>query len=203
MKIGIMGGTFNPIHNGHLMLGEYSYRSYRLDQVWFMPNGNPPHKAGISTSYSADIRARMTELAIQDVPYFRLEDYEVKRQEPSYSYQTLEHFKEVYPEDSFYFIIGADSLFNINKWMKPERILKVCTILAAFRGDKDNSEIMNRQIELLKEQYGADTDIRLLSSPLMKVSSHELREMVSEGKSISGLVPETVEQYIKENGLYR
>ena len=87
--------------------------------------------------------------------------------------------------------------------MKPERILKVCTILAAFRGDKDNSEIMNRQIELLKEQYGADTDIRLLSSPLMKVSSHELREMVSEGKSISGLIPETVEQYIKENGLYR
>lgn len=203
MKIGIMGGTFNPIHNGHLMLGEYSYRSCRLDQVWFMPNGNPPHKAGISASYSADIRARMTELAIQDMPYFRLEDYEVKRQEPSYSYQTLEHFKKVYPEDSFYFIIGADSLFNINKWMKPERILKVCTILAACRGDKNNSEIMNRQIELLKEQYGNDTDIRLLSSPLMEVSSHELREMVSEGKSISGLVPETVEQYIKENGLYR
>ena len=203
MKIGIMGGTFNPIHNGHLMLGEYSYRSCRLDQVWFMPNGNPPHKAGISASYSADIRARMTELAIQDVPYFRLEDYEVKRQELSYSYQTLEHFKKVYPDDSFYFIIGADSLFNINKWMKPERILKACTILAACRGDKNNSEIMNRQIELLKEQYGTDTDIRLLSSPLMEVSSHELREMVSEGKSISGLVPETVEQYIKENGLYR
>ena len=203
MKIGIMGGTFNPIHNGHLMLGEYSYRSFGLDQVWFMPNGNPPHKAGISASYSADIRARMTELAIQDVPYFRLEDYEVRRQELSYSYQTLEHFKEIYPEDSFYFIIGADSLFDINKWMKPERILKICTILAAFRGDKNNSEIMNRQIELLKERYGADTDIRLLISPLMDVSSHELREMVSEGKSISGLVPETVEQYIKEHGLYR
>ncbi|MDY5987593.1 nicotinate-nucleotide adenylyltransferase [Sporofaciens sp. SGI.106] len=203
MKIGIMGGTFNPIHNGHLMLGEYSYRSFGLDQVWFMPNGNPPHKAGISASYSADIRARMTELAIQDVPYFRLEDYEVRRQELSYSYQTLEHFKEIYPEDSFYFIIGADSLFDINKWMKPERILKICTILAAFRGDKNNSEIMNRQIELLKEKYGAETDIRLLSSPLMDVSSHELREMISEGKSISGLVPETVEQYIKEHGLYR
>lgn len=203
MKIGIMGGTFNPIHNGHLMLGEYSYRSFGLDQVWFMPNGNPPHKAGISASYSADIRARMTELAIQEIPYFRLEDYEVRRQEPSYSYQTLEHFKEIYPEDSFYFIIGADSLFDINKWMKPERILKICTILAAFRGDKNNSEIMNRQIELLKERYGADTDIRLLISPLMDVSSHELREMVSEGKSISGLVPETVEQYIKEHGLYR
>ena len=99
MKIGIMGGTFNPIHNGHLMLGEYSYRSFGLDQVWFMPNGNPPHKAGISASYSADIRARMTKLAIQDVPYFRLEDYEVRRQELSYSYQTLEHFKEIYPED--------------------------------------------------------------------------------------------------------
>lgn len=203
MKIGIMGGTFNPIHNGHLMLGEYSYRSFGLDQVWFMPNGNPPHKAGISASYSADIRARMTELAIQEIPYFRLEDYEVRRQEPSYSYQTLEHFKEVYPEHSFYFIIGADSLFDINKWMKPERILKICTILAAFRGDKNNSEIMNRQIELLKERYGADIDIRLLISPLMDVSSHELREMVSEGKSISGLVPETVEQYIKEHGLYR
>lgn len=203
MKIGIMGGTFNPIHNGHLMLGEYAYRSFGLDQVWFMPNGNPPHKAGISASYSADIRARMTELAIQNVPYFRLEDYEVRRQEPSYSYQTLEHFKEIYPKDSFYFIIGADSLFDINKWMKPERILKICTILAAFRGDKNNSKIMNQQIELLKNKYGAETDIRLLTSPLMDVSSHELREMISKGKSISGLVPEAVEQYIQEHGLYR
>ena len=113
MKIGIMGGTFDPIHNGHLMLGDYACREYFLDEVWFMPNGNPPHKDNASIELSAEERARMVSLAIREYPSFRLEDYEIKRSCVSCSYETMEHLTKLYPKDSFYFIIGADSLFAI------------------------------------------------------------------------------------------
>ena len=122
MKIGIMGGTFDPIHNGHLMLGEYAYREFKLDQVWFMPNGNPPHKQDSVFQTTREDRMEMVTRSIEKYDYFRLEDYEIKRQEISYSYQTMEYFKEKYPENHFYFIIGADSLFMFEQWVHPERI---------------------------------------------------------------------------------
>ena len=90
MKIGIMGGTFDPIHNGHLMLGEYAYREFKLDQVWFMPNGNPPHKQDNVFQTTREDRMEMVTRSIEKYDYFRLEDYEIKRQEISYSYQTME-----------------------------------------------------------------------------------------------------------------
>ena len=93
MKIGIMGGTFDPIHNGHLMLGEYAYREFKLDQVWFMPNGNPPHKQDNVFQTTREDRMEMVTRSIEKYDYFRLEDYEIKRQEISYSYQTMEYFK--------------------------------------------------------------------------------------------------------------
>ena len=101
MKIGIMGGTFDPIHNGHLMLGDYACREYFLDEVWFMPNGNPPHKDNASIELSAEERARMVSLAIREYPSFRLEDYEIKRRGVSCSYETMEHLTKLYPKDSF------------------------------------------------------------------------------------------------------
>ena len=110
MRIGIMGGTFDPIHNGHLMLGEYAYQQFHLDEVWYMPNGNPPHKSNPEIRKDLQDRAEMTRLAIEEIPYFRLCTYEMDRKETSYSYQTMEYFKETYPQDEFYFIIGADSL---------------------------------------------------------------------------------------------
>ena len=90
MRIGIMGGTFDPIHNGHLMLGEYAYRKFDLDEVWFMPNGNPPHKQDVSIRRMTNHRVRMTELAIEDIPYFKLCTYETDRTEKSYTYETME-----------------------------------------------------------------------------------------------------------------
>ena len=122
-KIGIMGGTFDPVHNGHLMLAETAYRQFDLDQVWFLPNGNPPHKKEENIGTDARHRSRMVALAIQGRDYCRLEEYEVRRREVSCSYQTLEHFRKQYPEDEFYFIIGADSLFAIETWVHPERDL--------------------------------------------------------------------------------
>ena len=124
MKIGIMGGTFDPIHNGHLMLGNYAYKLFRLDQVWFLPNGNPPHKSSAAIESMTVNRVEMVQKAIQPYAYFRLEKYEVERKEISYSYQTMQYFQDRYPEHEFYFIIGADSLFSIEKWVHPEKLLR-------------------------------------------------------------------------------
>ena len=200
MKIGIMGGTFDPIHNGHLMLGETAYQQFDLDEVWFMPNGNPPHKRQNTIGSDVDDRLRMVELAIAGRDYFRLEDYEARKTEVSCSYATLEYMKEKYPDNEFYFIIGSDSLFSIERWVKPERIFPTCTILAAFRDDIDTSEEMNQQIQYLKEKYHAR--IELLVSPLIRVSSSMLRENLKEKKTIHGMVPDVVEAYIVERGLY-
>lgn len=200
MKIGIMGGTFDPIHNGHLMLGKAALEQFLLDEVWFMPNGNPPHKKSSAIQSDVKRRAEMTELAIKDYPYFRLELYEAKKESISYSWETLEFFTKTRTEDDFYFIVGADSLFAIETWARPERIFAVCTILAAYRNNIDTPCKMQMQIEYLREKYRAK--IQLLEAPLMKISSHELRKMLTAGESVSGFLPERVEKYIKKEGLY-
>ena len=139
MKIGIMGGTFDPIHNGHLMLGEYAYKEFQLDQIWFMPNGNPPHKSNDTIESQTQNRVEMVKRAIAGIDYFVLQPYEVDNKAVHYSYKTLEYFKGVYPEHEFYFIIGADSLFAIENWKQPDRLLKTCVILAAYREGKNKS----------------------------------------------------------------
>lgn len=200
MKIGIMGGTFDPIHNGHLMLGREALSQFELDEIWFMPNGNPPHKSKSSIQSDARHRAVMTELAIHGKKEFQLELYEINHAEISYTYKTLEHFSSRYKENTFYFIIGADSLYAIENWVHPERIFKLCTILAACRDKIDTPEKIQTQICLLKKKYGAD--IRLLNTPLMKISSRELRDMMKKGYPIARYVPGAVEKYIREEKLY-
>ena len=201
MKIGIMGGTFDPIHMGHLMLGEYAYRNFDLDEVWFLPNGNPPHKEDPDIRKDTEDRLAMTALAIQDTPYFRLSTYETEHAEKSYSYRTMEHFRMVYPQHEFYFIIGADSLFNMETWMCLDRLLRAVVILAAYRDDADTPEEMYRQIRYLNRKYRAD--IRLLRTPLVPVSSHEIREQIAAGHLADLPVPERVAAYIRENHLYQ
>lgn len=200
MKIGIMGGTFDPIHNGHLMLGQAACEAFRLDQVWYMPNGNPPHKDIARCGTDAQDRAEMVRLAIAPYKEFRFEPYEIKRMEVSYSYRTMEYFKELYPDHEYYFIIGADSLFMLDQWNHPERIFPTCTVLAAYRDEINTRRAMEDKIRDLTKTYRAR--IRLLVTPLMKISSHELREAVKEGKSISQWVPEPVAAYIREKHLY-
>lgn len=201
MKIGIMGGTFDPIHNGHLMLGHASYEAFSLDQIWFMPNGNPPHKKSETIKSTAEDRMKMTSLAIAPFPEFVLQPYEALRAEVSCSYQTMEHFSKIYPDDEFYFIIGADSLMAIETWVHPERIFPTCTILATYRNEVKTKEEMNRQIQYLSEKYHAK--IRLLETPLMPVSSHELRASLQSGDSVSEYMPAAVCSYIKQHHLYR
>ena len=201
MKIGIMGGTFDPIHNGHLMLGHAAYEAFSLDQIWLMPNGNPPHKKSETIKSTAEDRMKMTSLAIAPFPEFVLQPYEALRAEVSCSYQTMEHFSKIYPDDEFYFIIGADSLMAIETWIHPERIFPTCTILATYRNEVKTKEEMNRQIQYLSEKYHAK--IRLLETPLMPVSSHELRASLQSGDSVSEYMPAAVCSYIKQHHLYR
>lgn len=201
MKIGIMGGTFDPVHNGHLMLGHVAYEAFSLDQIWFMPNGNPPHKKSETIKSTAEDRMKMTSLAIAPFPEFVLQPYEALRVEVSCSYQTMEHFSKIYPDDEFYFIIGADSLMAIETWVHPERIFPTCTILATYRNEVKTKEEMNRQIQYLSEKYHAK--IRLLETPLMPVSSHELRASLQSGDSVSEYMPAAVCSYIKQHHLYR
>ena len=200
MKIGIMGGTFDPIHNGHLMLGKEALKQFMLNEVWFMPNGNPPHKKHEAIGSGIKDRCIMTGLAIEGIKGFRLETYEAEQKKVSYSYATLEHFCRCRKEDEFYFIIGADSLFMIESWVKPERIFNSCTLLAACRDEISSPEQMKAQIDCLAEKYAAR--IKILKAPLMQVSSHELRERIRDGKPFSIYVPEKVAEYIKKEGLY-
>ena len=199
MKIGIMGGTFDPIHSGHLMLGRFARELFSLDEIWFMPNGTPPHKASERIEYRTKHRVEMVKRAISDEKDFALQLYEVKNQEVNYSYLTMEHFRQVYPEHEFYFIIGADSLFSIEKWRYPERLLKTCVILAAYRDGKKKKE-MDEQIAYLNQKFGAD--IRLLNTPNVDISSSEIREKLRANEDVSDMMPAHVYEYILENQLY-
>ena len=200
MNIGIMGGTFDPVHNGHLAIAEAAYEQFGLDRVWFLPNGNPPHKALADIGSSIEDRLKMVQLAIAGRTGFKLEPYEARRKSVSCSYETMEHFSKIYPEHDFYFIIGADSLFTVDKWVHPERLFPTCTILAAFRDEMDTREKMDRQMHYPKEKYHAKS--ALLLSPIVQISSSEIRERIRDGKSINGFVPDNVEEYIKKECLY-
>ena len=200
MKIGILGGTFDPIHNGHLALGRYAKEMFSLDQIWIMPNGNPPHKESESIESKTKHRVEMARLAIQEEPGFCLNLYEVERKEVNYSYLTMEHFTSEYPEDEFYFIIGADSLFAFESWKHPELLVKQCVLLAAYRDGKNTSE-MEAQIQYLNKKYGAD--IRLLSTPNLDISSSDIRKRIKLGEDIRKFIPESVYSYIQTNNLFK
>lgn len=200
MKVGIMGGTFNPVHIGHLLLGEFAYEQFELDEIWFMPNGNPPHKEVVSWENALAQRIAMLRLAIDGVPYFKLNLHEADESKHSYTYQTLKELKERYPENEYYFILGADSLFALETWKNYKEIFPSCIILAAIRDDKMREDVIV-QIRYLIQKYQAD--IRLLKAPKLEISSTELRERIQQKKSIRYMVPQSVEEYIVEHQIYQ
>ncbi|WP_124066438.1 nicotinate-nucleotide adenylyltransferase [Clostridium sp. E02] len=199
-KIGIMGGTFDPIHNGHLMLGEQAHREYDLDEVWFMPSGHPPHKEEDRVTVPA-LRLAMTEEAVKNRPGLFCSNFEVKRKGNTYTAQTLTNLHKIYPEHTFYFIIGADSLYEIEKWYEPEQVMIQAVILVASREYEDADRSMERQIAHLSTQYNAD--IRILHCSEMDISSAEIRQKIAKGLSVAADLPETVLAYIKNHGLYQ
>ena len=195
-----MGGTFDPIHMGHLILGEQSFEQLHLDKVLFMPSGNPPHKRNRTGRASDGQRVDMVRLAIEDNPHFELSLAEMHETGYTYTYRTLEELKEQNPDTDYYFIIGADSLFTFDEWKEPARICRACTLVVAVR-DHASSDELNQEIKRLSAEY--EGRFTLLDTMNLDVSSHQIRSWVSEGKSLKYYVPDPVISYMKENGIYR
>ncbi len=199
-RIGIMGGTFDPIHMGHLILGEQSYEQLHLDKVLFMPSGNPPHKRNRDGRASDCQRVEMVRLAIEDNPHFELSLTEMHETGYTYTYRTLEELNEQNPDTDYYFIIGADSLFAFEEWKEPGRICKACTLVVAVRNHTSSDEL-NREIKRLSEKY--EGNFARLDTMNIDVSSHQIRQWISDEKSLKYYVPDKVISYMKENGIYR
>lgn len=198
-KIGIMGGTFNPIHNGHLVLAQTAYEQFGLNQILFMPTGNPYYKK-INRTATAEDRAAMVKLAIADNDAFAFSDLELMRDGTTYTVETLRILKKQHPDTEYYFIMGADSLYHFDTWKEPQEILDLSVLLVAARDDVSTHAIEG-QIEYLENKY-ENARIHCLLTPNLEISSNNLRKRCRDGRSIRYLLPESVKAYIKEHGLY-
>ncbi|MCM1263064.1 MAG: nicotinate-nucleotide adenylyltransferase [Butyrivibrio sp.] len=197
-KTGIMGGTFNPIHIGHLIIAERAREQFNLDKVLFIPCGIP-HLKEDNNILSKDARTKLTGLAIMDNPFFELSTIEVDKDGITYTYKTLAQLKTANADMEYYFIMGADSLWTIENWKEPEKVFANCHILAAVRNGRSLKE-METQAAYLKEKYGAD--ISLLNYSGIEISSTMIRNMLASGESVRYLVPEQVYNYIIQHRLF-
>ena len=197
-RLGILGGTFDPIHHGHLLAAEEAHHQLALDRVLFVPAGVPPHKPARPIS-PADHRVRMVELAIANKPHFALSRVDVDRPGPSYTVHTLELLRARWgPGPQFFFIEGNDSLSDIACWYQPQRLIELCELAVVARpGAQIDLAGLERQVP------GITGRIHWVQIPLLQISSSDLRARVRAGRSISYLVPREVEDYIRRHGLYR
>lgn len=197
-KVGILGGTFDPVHTAHLILAENAWQQFKLDTVLLMPSGNPPHKEGREIT-PASHRVRMLQLAIEDNKHFKLSTVEVERGGKTYTAETMTELCKYNPDCEYYFIVGADSLFQLEKWRSPEIILSRAVLLASVR-DQIEASKLEEKISCLEKKYHAR--IHMLHTPNMLLSSSVIRERAARGESIRYLVPKDVEKYIYQNKLY-
>lgn len=197
--IGLMGGTFDPIHNGHLLLAKQAYEEYHLDQVWFMPSGTPPHKTDHRVT-DAGLRCEMVRLAIKPYPQFVFSDFEVTRCGNTYTAQTLRLLHQAYPQHRFFFIVGADSIYEIETWYHPREVMEQTVILAARREYPDADRTLEEQIAYLTDRYQAR--IFLLHCSEVDISSAELRGHAAGKQQWARYVPGPVADFIAEHGLY-
>ena len=197
-KYGIFGGSFNPIHYGHLMICEYIKEEMGLDKVIFIPTGNPPHK---DLGVSAEDRYEMVKLAISPNPDFEISDIETTRVNLSYTVDTIRKLKKIYKEEKLYFLIGLDSLFQLKTWKKIGDLSQEIEFVVALRPGYIDKEEINREIDFLRDSFG--TRINLIKTPLYEISSTDLRDRIHEGKSLRYLIPKKVLDYIEESGFYK
>lgn len=194
-QLGILGGTFDPIHIGHLVMASYAVDALDLDKVWFMPAQTPPHKHREITG--VEHRVEMCRLAVNLDSRFALSDLDLRGDAPSYTSALLTDIHTALPDTNLFFLVGADSLTTFATWNEPETILKHASLGVAERpGSSIDNRIRNSVPGLSERIYEFD-------SPLIELSSTEIRNRRETGRSITYLVPEAVEDYIVERGLYR
>ena len=196
-RLGIMGGTFDPIHYGHLLMAEEARQAFALDQVVFVPNGHPAHKKAYLVSSPED-RYAMTLLATGSNPFFTCSRMELERPGPSYTIDTLRAFHTLYPDlDALYFITGADAVLEILTWHEYDKLADECRFIAVTRP----GFVLDRLEEMLDAEFLHQ--ISFLPIPGLEISSTDLRRRVREGRSVKYLTPAAVEEYIRQKGLYR
>jgi nicotinate-nucleotide adenylyltransferase len=212
MNIGLMGGTFNPVHLGHLRIAEEARELCRLDRVLFIPAGDPPHKP-LAGEVSFARRREMVRLAIAGNPAFELSDVEGQRGGKSYSIDTIGYFNTQRPADRLFFIIGSDSFLEIGLWHRYAEIFRLCSLIVverpgrpladplealpvAIRGEFSYTETLRRL------QHASGQSVHILAGRPLDISSTDIRSLVAAGRSISHLVPNAVEAYIKSQRIY-
>lgn len=196
LKYGIMGGSFNPIHNAHIRMAGDVMSDLFLDKIVFIPTGVPPHKK--LEDIEAYQRLEMTKLATAGNNKFEVLDIEVLNQGTSFTVDTVGKLKLLYPDIDFYFITGADSILDIPKWKDPHKLMSLCKFVCVKRPNYSD-ELEEKVIDITNEFGG---EIIVVEGSMVNLSSTEIRKKVKENKSIEDLVPEKVNRYIKENKLY-
>lgn len=194
-----MGGTFDPIHYGHLVAAEMARTEFQLEKVIFIPSGKPPHKLGKRVS-PGKLRYEMVNLAIEDNCFFEISGIEVERAGPSYTVDTLRALKKAQPDSDFYFITGTDVLREIFYWREAEEILSLTHFIAASR---PGYEAQDFWLKVQRENPELQGRIHLLEVPALAISSTDVRMRVSRGQSIRYLLPEKVRIFIEEKELYK
>lgn len=198
-RFGIMGGTFDPIHFGHLVIANEVLDQYKLDKIIFVPTGTPPHKSteGMSSAYH---RYMMVQFATMTNPKFYVSDLETKKRGICYTIDTIRELKKKYSNTDFYFITGTDAVLDLPTWKEPEKILKLCKFIAVNRPGYI-SDNFDKEINKIIKEYGGSIDI--IKVPQLKISSTDIRDRICYNRSVKYLLPEIVEQYILKNGLYK
>ncbi|WP_345239795.1 nicotinate-nucleotide adenylyltransferase [Pontibacillus salipaludis] len=184
-KIGLLGGTFDPPHMGHLLIAEEVYQELGLDEVWFIPSNDPPHKTATNTKVND--RLEMTQLAIDSNPHFKINTIEIERSGTSYTFDTVKTLIDEFEDIQFYFIMGGDMVEYLPKWNRIDELVEMITFVGVKRKGHE-----------LSSPY----PIQTIDIPVFEVSSTFIRERMMQGRSARYLLPQSVESYIKERGLY-
>ncbi len=198
MRLGILGGTFDPVHRGHLALARAGRDELGLDEVLLLPAGQPWRKAG-RTIAADEHRLAMLRRALEGEAAFQVSMMELERPGPSYTADTLEARRDDRPEDELFFLLGEDALMDLPNWSRPQRILELARLAVARRADSSPEALEEAERRLL----GLGERVIWLKMPAVAVSATEIRERVRGGQPIGNLVPATVEEYIRKQRLYR
>lgn len=201
MKLGVFGGSFDPVHYGHLLLAENCREACGLDEVWFVPAAVPPHKQDRDRA-SDDHRWTMLELAIAEIPEFRACDLELRRGGVSYTVDTLEYLQAARPDAELHLLLGGDSMGDFPTWKATARIVELATLAVVRRGGRPADDVRRWREELAK-RTGVDVRCQAVEMPAWEVSSSELRRRAAEGRSLRFLTPPAVASYIQRERLYR
>jgi len=202
-KIGIMGGTFNPIHHGHMVTAQEALDQFSLDRVVFIPTGDPPHKVEDLLAHAED-RYLMTVIAISSNDSFFVSRAEIDRRGKSYTIETVKELRNTYGADAeLFFITGADAILEILTWKNTDEIVTLAKFIAATRPGYDLSKIEGLKSTLFRSEKEADKGISIMEIPALAISSTDIRKRIKQGRPINYLVPEGVNNYIIKHGLYR